>query len=160
MKDLLLIRHAKSSWAFPDLKDDKRPLNDRGNRDAPRMAKFCKMKGLHISHLISSPAKRAFSTAEYFHIEHNTELSQETDLYFGDENDWMHIINNLNEDVKLPAFFSHNPTITFFANSFIGNYIENIPTCGIVHLQSKIENWSDLHYDNTEIKNIFFPKTI
>ena len=39
MKNLLIMRHAKSSWEFTDLSDHDRPLNNRGKRDAPRMGK-------------------------------------------------------------------------------------------------------------------------
>ena len=39
MKSLFLIRHAKSSWDEQGLNDIERPLNDRGKKDAPEMAK-------------------------------------------------------------------------------------------------------------------------
>ena len=39
MKTLLIMRHAKSSWNYPELSDYDRPLNARGKRDAPRMGK-------------------------------------------------------------------------------------------------------------------------
>jgi phosphohistidine phosphatase len=160
MKEVLLVRHAKSSWAFPNLKDEERPLNVRGLRDAPLMASFCKMKKMNLSHLFSSTALRAFTTADFFQKEFKVKLSKETDLYFGDEEDWLHLINNLGEEVKFPAFFSHNPTITYFSNLFNGEDIENVPTCGVIHLESTVENWSAFHYDNTIIKNVYFPKTI
>ena len=41
-KKLILMRHAKSSWKFPELSDHQRPLNKRGIRDAPRMGSFAK----------------------------------------------------------------------------------------------------------------------
>ncbi len=160
MKEVLLVRHAKSSWAFPNLKDEERPLNKRGLRDAPIMASYCKMKKMNLSHLFSSTALRAFTTADFFQKEFEIKLSKETDLYFGDEGDWLHIINNLGDEVKFPAFFSHNPTITYFANLFNGEFIENVPTCGVIHLESTVDNWSEFHYDNTIIKNVYFPKTI
>jgi len=160
MREVLLVRHAKSSWAYANLKDEERPLNKRGMRDAPIMANYCHQNNLKLTHLISSTAVRAFTTAEFFQTEYKIGLTKETDLYFGDEDDWMHIINSLSKDVKFPAFFSHNPTITYFANMFEGDYIENVPTCGVIHLRSRADDWTKFHYDNTEIKNIYFPKTI
>jgi len=59
MKTLILIRHAKSSWDQPGLSDFDRPLNERGKKDAPVMAKRVKEKGIELDHLVSSPAKRA-----------------------------------------------------------------------------------------------------
>ena len=66
MKTLLLIRHAKSSWDEPGISDFDRPLNERGKKDAPIMAKRVKEKAIELDHLISSPAKRAKKTAKYF----------------------------------------------------------------------------------------------
>ena len=62
MKNLYLIRHAKSSWDDPLQDDFDRPLNDRGMRDAPRMGKRLKEKDLHPDMILSSPANRALST--------------------------------------------------------------------------------------------------
>ncbi len=163
MKELLLIRHAKSSWDYPHLSDEERPLNARGKRDGPFMASYIRAQGILPSHLISSPARRAFNTAEFFAEEfqaEDVELYRETDLYFGSEGDWLHIINALDESVQLPAFFSHNPTITYFANRFTENWIDNVPTCGIIHLQSSADKWDELYFDNTVIRNIFFPKRV
>ena len=62
MKTLYLIRHAKSSWDDPKLPDFERPLNTRGERDAPKMGKRLKEKDVHPQTMISSPAKRALTT--------------------------------------------------------------------------------------------------
>ena len=162
MKQLLLIRHAKSSWSNPGLEDIDRPLGERGKIDAPFMAKYCESLGLYIDQLISSPAKRAYKTAKKFHKLHATSkvIIKETDLYFGDMEDWLHIINELEENVQLPAFFSHNPTITYFANAFQGSTTDNVPTCGIVRLESSVSKWSELHYNNTNVGAFYFPKEI
>ena len=66
MKKLFLVRHAKSSWADPSLADLDRPLNKRGLRDAPFMAKLLKGRGVQPDRILSSPANRAFTTASYF----------------------------------------------------------------------------------------------
>ncbi len=163
MKELIIVRHAKSSWDHANLKDIDRPLNKRGHRDAPYMASFLRNQGIKPSHLISSPAVRAFRTAEYFYEEFASEdlqIWKETDLYFGTEEDWLDIIQNLDPRIEIPVFFSHNPTLTHFVNRFTNNWIDNVPTCGVVHLQSSSEKWSDLFFDNTIIRDTFFPKEV
>ncbi|MBT8233233.1 MAG: histidine phosphatase family protein [Saprospiraceae bacterium] len=161
MKEFLLVRHAKSSWKHPHLKDKERPLNPRGERDAPRMAAYCKDNGLALTNIISSPAVRAFTTASIFsEIYGNLDVDIETDLYFGEESDWLDIINQLDEDIKFPAFFSHNPTITYFANSFEGDYIDNVPTCGVVHIKSSANEWSEVDCRNSKIESFIYPKGI
>ena len=71
MKTLFLIRHAKSSWDNITLSDFERALNERGKSDAPKMAKRLRKKNIKIDAFISSPAKRAKKTAEYFIKEFN-----------------------------------------------------------------------------------------
>ena len=161
MKELIFVRHAKSSWSDPTLEDIKRPLNDRGKSDGPYMAAYCRSMGLIVDHIISSPAKRAYKTSKYFSAEFpDSKVDKETDLYFGSESDWLHIINELAERARCPAFFSHNPTITYFSNAFLGKKTDNVVTCGIVHLRSTVDLWKNLHYDNTEVIGYHFPKII
>ncbi|MDH3806604.1 MAG: histidine phosphatase family protein, partial [Gammaproteobacteria bacterium] len=64
MKTLTLVRHAKSSWKDSGLSDRERPLNKRGERDAPVMGKRAAAAGLRPSQIISSPAVRAWTTAK------------------------------------------------------------------------------------------------
>ena len=163
MKQLILVRHAKSSWSEPGLSDIERPLNDRGKRDAPFMADYLQNKGLVPDRLISSPAVRAYTTAKHFRRTlglEKTALSKETELYFGSESDWMYMINALDESVQFPAFFSHNPTITYFSNGFQNAAFENVPTCGVVHLSSTAETWKDLDQNNTTVIAHYFPKEV
>ena len=72
-KQLLLIRHAKSSWDDFSINDFDRPLNERGKKDAPVMAKRLLDKGIAIDAFISSPAKRAKKTAEIIAKEYKAE---------------------------------------------------------------------------------------
>jgi phosphohistidine phosphatase len=64
MKTLYIIRHAKSSWDNPDLSDFERPLNDRGEKDAPRMGKRLKERRVTPDMMLSSPATRALVTCQ------------------------------------------------------------------------------------------------
>ena len=64
MKTLFLIRHAKSSWDDTALPDKDRPLNDRGQRDAPKMGERLAKRDVKPDLILSSPAVRALRTAE------------------------------------------------------------------------------------------------
>ena len=61
---LILIRHAKSGWDDPALDDHARPLNDRGQRDAPRMGDWLRSEGYVPQALLCSSALRTRQTAE------------------------------------------------------------------------------------------------
>src|SRR2546426_10315742 len=66
MRLLTLVRHAKSSWDYPELSDFERPLNERGRRDAPAMAQRISRLPPKPDLLMSSPATRALATARLF----------------------------------------------------------------------------------------------
>lgn len=63
-RQLLILRHAKSSWDNPAERDVDRPLNRRGEKDAPRMGKWMRHSGLVPDHVVASPARRAEQTAK------------------------------------------------------------------------------------------------
>jgi len=64
MKKLYLIRHAKSSWEDITLDDFERPLNKRGEKDAPMMGKLLNKKNITADIIISSPSKRTKQTVK------------------------------------------------------------------------------------------------
>lgn len=81
MIQLILARHAKSDWADEGLDDHDRPLNDRGRRDAPVMARRLLRQGVRPTVLLSSSALRAQQTAEAFGRVFETEVVVQPELY-------------------------------------------------------------------------------
>ena len=165
MRTLLLIRHAKSSWGNPGLRDFDRPLNERGLHDAPKMAKFLSNQGLKPELIVSSPAKRALTTALFFAEAFNinpAEVQREPQIYEALPQEILKIISALPSELKSVALFGHNPTFTEVANQFASesNFIENVPTCGVVMINSSADRWSALYEGNTKITACYFPKEV
>lgn len=147
MKSLLIVRHAKSSWDSGFDNDFDRPLNDRGKKDAPAMAQRLVKAGISIDLFVSSPAKRAKSTAGYFINEFGR---SEKDILFLPE--LYHaplqtfkdvVIGQLDDKFDTAAIFSHNPGITAFANSLSSVRLDNMPTCAVFAVKSAVSNWKD-----------------
>lgn len=163
MRTLYLVRHAKSSWDNPGLRDFNRPLSDRGLRDAPSMARLLHEVGAAPDLLMSSPAKRALTTAQYFAdafgIE-DADIVRNQDIYEATPTEILKIISHLPEDKKSVMLFGHNPTFTEVANLFSDNYIDNVPTCGVIQIGSSADRWSELYEGNARIKAVFFPKEV
>ena len=146
MKELLLIRHAKSNWNNILMDDFDRPLNERGNSDAPRMAKILSGKGIHVDAIISSTANRAFTTANYFAKElgiKKINIMGFDKLYHAPSHVYYDIIDELDDVFKTVAIFAHNPGITDFVNSLSSATIDNMPTCGIFAVRIQIKTWSE-----------------
>jgi len=157
MKHLILIRHAKSSWDNPLQKDFDRPLNDRGIRDAPVMAKRLKDKKVEIDAFISSPAVRALETAQYFAEAYDLkrkDIIQEKDLYHASADALFDFVTQLDDANNNVAVFTHNPGLTEFATELTTVNIDNVPTCGIFAIKLNAESWKD--FGEAEKKFWFF----
>lgn len=156
MKQLLIIRHAKSSWSDSVIDDFDRPLNERGNSDAPRMAKFLSEKGIQVDAIISSTANRAFTTAGYFAKElglKKINIRTYDKLYHAPSHVFYDIIDDLDDNLNSIAIFAHNPGITDFVNSLSETRIDNMPTCGIFAIKVAIKHW---HEFRDAEKNFWF----
>ncbi|MGE7773302.1 MULTISPECIES: SixA phosphatase family protein [Chitinophaga] len=158
MKTLLLIRHAKSSWNDPDMDDFDRPLNKRGKQNAPEMAIRLLGRGLLPELVISSPAKRARTTARIMAKEWNyprEAILLEEELYLCYASTFLKHITRIDDDFNIVAIFAHNPGITDFANYLTEEIrIDNVPTAGVFAISADTEKWED--FDRAPKKFLFF----
>lgn len=163
MKTLLLIRHAKSSWDDTNLSDFDRPLNDRGKKDAPRMAERLHERGIKIDCFISSPAKRAKKTAEHFAKQYkktDDDISFKSELYMAEPSAFNDVLERLESKIDCVAIFSHNPGITEFANSLTDARVDNIPTSGIFAVSIEAEKWNKFREARKSFLFFDYPKAV
>jgi phosphohistidine phosphatase len=165
MKTLYIVRHAKSSWAESGLSDFDRPLNERGKRDAPRMGNRLKEKHILPHLMLTSPAKRAWSTCKRLAaIMGYAEEKIKTDnaLYHANEEDILAVIRDVKDKHESLMVFGHNPGLTDFVNSISHDStidIDNIPTCGIVAFTLNITSWKDAGFGKGEFVFFDYPKS-
>ncbi|HMH24106.1 MAG TPA: histidine phosphatase family protein [Puia sp.] len=163
MKTLLIIRHAKSSWDNALVKDIDRPLNERGRRDAPAMARRLLQSGVGIDLFVSSPAKRAKSTAELIIREFGRsekEILFVPELYHASVQVFNETVARLDDRKGSVALFSHNPGITAFVNSLGTIRVDNMPTCGIFAVKSQVASWSEFAAKPAEFWFFDYPKAL
>lgn len=162
MKTVVLVRHAKSSWDQPGQKDFDRVLAPRGRKDVPKMAHLIKEKGILPDKLVSSPAARAVETSEAFARENNIaieDIQLDETIYEAMPQDLEKVVLNLSSDWDTVFLFGHNPGFTMFANRYSEGFrFDNVPTCGIVIIQSSSDNWADFHPGQAKISQWYFPK--
>jgi phosphohistidine phosphatase len=159
MKKLILVRHAKSSWEF-DVDDFERPLNQRGEANAPEMAERFLNYDIIPYLILTSGAKRAFDTAKIFAEKLNLPMEQlkiDNKLFHASSNLLLQLIKVQNEEDEYIMIFGHNPGLTDFINK-IGEFrIENLVTCGMYGI-----SWPDLweNFGNRKAKVFLydFPK--
>jgi len=156
MKNLILIRHAKSSWNAP-VQDFDRTLEQRGREDAFLVANNA-VKFLPSNFVIySSSARRARETALIFAktILYPVESIVFSDnLYTFDENKLEKLIKSSTNDIENVILFGHNDAITNFVNKFGNIFVDNVPTSGFVWLQFETDSWEGITNGKT-IKTIF-----
>jgi len=161
MKTLFVIRHAKSSWDFPELRDSERPLNGRGRKDAPMMAKIIHTQNIKIDKIVSSPALRALTTAIHFSKQFEIpkeSIKIEPEIYEAYSATILRLIQAFENEWDTVFIFGHNPAFTDVLNYFTSNYIGNLPTCGIGKITANVDTWKDFSPDSGKLQQTYFPK--
>jgi len=161
MKTLYIVRHAKSSWINLELKDFDRPLNSRGDKDAPEMGHRLALQRITADLLLSSPAKRAYTTATIIAKQLKSpieEIVKDEAIYHANKKELLSIIHQQKSHFNSLMIFGHNPGLTDFANYLTGEDIENIPTCGIVGIRFEITDWESMDKGTGRLLFFDFPK--
>ncbi|MAU70507.1 MAG: histidine phosphatase family protein [Pseudozobellia sp.] len=156
MKNLILVRHGKSSWDY-SVSDKDRPLKERGINDALLVSEAFYKKKVDIDAVFSSPANRALHTCMIFLRQLKFPFSEfrvEKNLYdFSGDSD-LEFIKSLDDNLSTVMVFGHNHAFTHLANSLGNSYIDNVPTSGLVHLQFDVTQWKSIS-KGTTIQTIF-----
>ncbi len=146
MKELFLLRHAKSSWDDPTLSDFDRPLNERGRRDAPRMGEHLAEMGIEPDLIVASPAKRAKKTAGIVAEKLGYDpgrIRWNESVYEASPQTLLYLVCSLPEDAKRVMLVGHNPGFTMLANMLGDVAIDNIPTAGVVGIAFDAKSWDE-----------------
>ncbi len=161
MKVLTLMRHAKSSWQNTTLSDRERPLNERGEQDAPMMGKRIAAAGIRPSLILSSPAVRTWTTAKIvaqelgYPIEF---LQREDDLYLASLDDMLDVLLRQDAEFNSLLLVGHNPGLTTFANYLVPGLTGNLPTAGVVSVRFEQADWNLHRRPAIELVSYDFPK--
>jgi phosphohistidine phosphatase len=146
VRQLLILRHAKSSWAEPFADDWERPLTDRGRRDATRVGKLLRRLSLVPDVIITSDAVRAHTTArivaEAAGYAGKIELS--SSLYHAKPNAVVAVL----QAVKAAAartimVVAHNPGLEDLVMRLTGEHVE-LPTAALVHIDVDVGRWRQI----------------
>lgn len=163
MKTLYLIRHAKSSWEYPELTDHDRPLNKRGKRDAPKMGKRLQKRAVMPDLIISSTANRALTTCEIIADTigySKARIVADRNVYHAGCDTLLRVVNNVNDHFTSLMLVGHNPGFTDFANQLSGMGIGNLPTCGVFACSFSTESWRHVMFGEGTLLFYDYPKKL
>ncbi len=143
------------------MKDIDRPLNNRGKRDAPLMSSKCVEYQYMPGLLITSIAQRAQETCNFFNKKFGLDKSKiqvNPKLYHAPEDTYFEEAQLIDDSINSVMLFGHNPGITYLANSVSEKYIDNVPTCGVLVIESTAKTWSKFDPMNSKLINFIYPK--
>ncbi len=162
MKTLLIMRHAKSSWGDSSMADHERPLNARGERDAPRMGTLLRQEGMVPQAIVASDAVRARATAravaEASGFEGEVEFSSA--LYGADSETYRQVLAKQPEQVASVLVIGHNPASEELLAELTGED-EQFPTAAIAQVELDIAQWGDWDEETGgRLVNMWRPKEV
>ena len=164
MINLILMRHAKSSWGNPGLADHDRPLNERGEASALALGNWLREKNISPDEALVSSARRTQETfaglrlevdstvkRELFHASSDTLLDQ---IYLAKGNNLLVIAHNLGIGdlaLRLARMMRHHPEHSRFAD---------FPTGATFVLQWDADSWNDIDWSQGKISEFIVPREL
>jgi phosphohistidine phosphatase len=145
MKRLLILRHAKSSWADSSQEDWQRPLNDRGRRDAPRAGEWLRERGLTPDIIVTSDAVRARATAQAVSqaCGYGGEVIKEPSLYHATPEDAIEVVTRISDAAQSAMIVGHNPGLEELVSKLSGES-HGMPTAALFVFDLPIARWREL----------------
>ncbi|MDX2197035.1 MAG: histidine phosphatase family protein [Cytophagales bacterium] len=146
-KNLILVRHAKSDWSISGQKDIERGLNERGLRDAPKMAMRFAARNIPVHAIVCSTAVRTVLTCEYFAERLKIPMDSvimNAEIYEASLRILLREINLLDNAHSNVMLIGHNPGFTYLAEHLTKENITDFPTCGVMHVSLLVDDWQEV----------------
>jgi phosphohistidine phosphatase len=162
MKTVLILRHAKSSWGSASLPDHERPLNKRGQRDAPRMGRLLHDEELLPDLILTSTAVRARATADLIADASDFEgpIKQSREFFHAPAADFIHVLRRLPDDYERVLLVAHNPGLEELLSELTGED-ESLPTAALAQVELPISRWSELRANGRgRLVNLWRPREL
>ncbi|MCX7987644.1 MAG: histidine phosphatase family protein [Bacteroidales bacterium] len=160
MKILHILRHGKSSWDYPGIDDLDRPLIERGIKNAISTGTYLFETYGQPSLIITSPAIRALHTAILIArscgVPYGKVVIDER-IYESYSSSIIEVVEELPSNYESIVVVGHNPMLTEFCNLFLPDYLENLPTSGLVTLTFDIKTWSIVNQQPV-LSKVYFPR--
>ncbi len=147
MKNLYILRHAKSDWSEEFRDDFERGLSKRGFKDILLISKELKRKNLKIDLIISSLATRAKTTAEIFGAILGYDIDNiifKKELYLANIEDILKVIQKVDSSIDNLVVVGHNPDFTDLINHLTNTNLDNLPTSAIFGIKFNINSWKEI----------------
>ena len=165
MLQLILTRHAKSSWDDPNLRDHDRPLSKRGRKSSDAIGKWLVEHGYIPRIVLCSTSRRTCETWERMEklMPDKCEVRFEPDLYHGHTNSFLDTLAGTDD---LPVLMlGHNPGIGYFAESILRESPRHLdfwryPTAATLVCDVPVNNWADTQLGTATAVDFVVPREL
>ena len=162
MKQLIIVRHAKTEVLQDGKTDFERNLKSRGINDSKLISEKLKEKEIIPDIIISSKANRALQTAEIFADVFGydkNKIEEQNFLYDGfTTDDFISFLNNQNDSVNIIMVFGHSPSIEYLAFNLLDEFYEDVPTCAVIGIDFNVIQWKSVEARKGKRSLYEFPK--
>ena len=167
MKRLFLLRHAKSAWDDPALRDRDRPLAPRGRKAAKRVARWANKHGVRPQLVVCSNAVRAQQTLErVLPSLGEPEVWVEVTLYAAGVETLLGRVRALPDEVDEAMLVGHNPGLMELLLLLAApgplreRALENVPTGALAELETDVERWADVSPGAARLTEFVVPREL
>jgi len=163
LRELMLLRHAKSDWKDDSILDIERPLSARGKKNAIKMGKWLSQNNLMPDLIIASPAVRAQQTLRRICNECSASSVTVDKLYMADVEQLLEVLAEAPVSAERVMIIGHNPGLETLLNLLLNDRSKEetqlFPTCALAHLIMP-EDWSELSPGSAHLRQFATPKAI
>jgi phosphohistidine phosphatase len=170
MRRLMLLRHAKSDWARPGLRDHDRPLNARGRESAPKMGAYMVRHALVPDLIVASTARRVGETLDLLlpAFKAPPKVVSEPRVYEAGANALMELVKESPRAAHSLLLVGHNPGLAEFAAMLIASgdvearqrLIEKFPTAGLAVIDFALDDWAKVHPRGGRLDRFVVPRAL
>ena len=161
MRILYLLRHAKSSWNDPTLRDFDRPLKKRGREAAERIGTRMASENLNNPLVICSPAVRTRETAEIVLKSASLQIEPRFDerIYEASLGELVQIVTEISDDNEVAIMIGHNPGFEELLSFLTGEH-RRMPTCALAKIGLGDVSWKDVRAGEGSLEWFIAPKEL
>lgn len=163
LRELMLLRHAKSDWKEPDLPDMERPISDKGKKSACKISNWLTQNNVLPDLVWVSPAKRAQQTLKRLNLPKDVPVETQELLYLADTAQLKSLLSNIPEQFERVMLIGHNPGFEKLMRQLMAsdelNKPELFPTATLAHFILPTQ-WQNLSTGDAKLINFIRPKDI
>ncbi|MDF3818564.1 histidine phosphatase family protein [Leptospira sp. 96542] len=167
MKQIYILRHAKSDWDSPYDSDMERGLSHRGKTQTKALRNYLKESGFEFDLALVSPAERTKRT--YANLRKEVLRLPKPDfrdsLYESEKEDLLFLLHGLSPSVRSVCIVGHNPGLEDLANGLLfgenlGNRFQKFPTASFLGLSFSEDSWKDIDWGTCKLSVFWIPGSI